>query len=424
MAILGFYTKKEASEMASDALKAAMKNKSIIDSLTVESLDRAKADVQAWRDGLEEWEDEKLPDRYTTMQLYQEIIQDDSVSTHLNTIISRICGTAFEIGTQNGKDFTPDDELTAKLRKSWIDEVIRLIVESEMMGFTLVEITPTKGAEYTTDSIRNVPRELLMPEFNKMRLRQQVNTEFLYYTEPQYVTRLMQLGHKTSKGLFNNLALLYIYKKNALAFWANYQAKFGIPPLVIKTDLTNKQTTDALTSFAQEMRNNSFTLVNYNDEITALSGVAVDAFQTFKELIDHCDRQIAKVLEGQTMTSNDGSSRSQAEVHERTSDEWHQARLRRVERAINSQLLPIMERDGMQIGGKIFRFKDIKDIDKIIDRLVKLKQAGFAMDEAQASEMTGYTLTVQQAPTPPVLNPLTGPKSIIQAIDALYSQFE
>ena len=437
MGLLGFNTKKETAGLISAALAKQNKQKSIIDSLTVESLDRAKANVEEWREALRQWEDAILPDRYEMMQLYREVIQDDSVSTHLTTIIGRITGTAFQIGTKNGEDFTEDETLTDLLRKSWLDDVIRYIIESEMMGFTLVEVTPPTAGIYSADNFVSVPRHLLMPEHGKIRTRAQVNTNYIDYTEPKYAQRLLQLGSKTGKGLFNNLALLYIYKKNALAFWANYQAKFGIPPMVIKTDLTNKVLTDSLTTFAQEMRNNSFTLVNYNDEITALAGVSVDAFQTFKELIDHCDNQISKVLGGQTMTSSDGSSRSQAEVHERTSDDWPQARLRNVERILNDQLLPILERDGMAVAGKVFRFKEIKDVDKIIDRLVKIKQAGFTMDEQQASDLTGYTLTTAVAPAPTIAPvdpskpdpkketpPTKAPKSILSAINDLYKDFE
>lgn len=434
MGLFGYYRKKQivkfANEFYANILSDAIngqKSKSLISELTTESLDRAKADVSKWREALEEWEDSRLPDRYEMMQLYAEIEQDDSVATHINTIMRRIDGTEFEVGTvaEDGK-IQPDEEATQMLRSIWFDMITRAILEAELKGFGIIEILPSGPDGYTEDHIREVKRELLVPEWGKVRKRAQINTELIDYTSPEFRPRLMLVGHKTDKGLFNNLALLYIYKKNATAYWANYQSKFGIPPVIVKTDLTNQVKVDSLVEFMQNMRNNSFALVGYDDQLEVLNGVNADVYATFQELITHCDEQIAKVLEGQTMTSSNGSSRSQAEVHERTADHWHIARLRRIERTINSQLMPILRNDFPgKFENKIFRYKEIKDVDAIIDRAVKLKSAGFSISKDYLEELTGLPLEQIQAPTPQLpKETVEKTKAIIEAIDGLYKDIE
>ena len=417
-----FYTRRQAQEMAAAQAQAAVKKQSIIDQISIESLDRAKADVQKWRDAIEYWEDTKQPDRYEMMHLYAEIVQDDAVSTHINTILSRIDGTAFEVGTvSEDGTLTPDKKLTEIMDRGWLNKVIRYVIEAELMGHSLVEITqPAPGYGYKTDNVKLIPREYVIPEWKKVRIKPEQNIVLIDYTAPQYYARLLDIGDADSKGLFNSLALLYIYKKNALAFWANYQSKFGIPPVVVKTDLTDKTKVDSLTTFLQGMRNNSFSIVGYDDTVDVLDGVNSDVHQTYLKLIEHCDAQIAKVLEGQTMTSSDGSSRSQAEVHERTGENLHMSRLRRVETVINEQLLPIIAADNnINAAGVRFRFNEVKDIDEIIERAVKLKQAGYSVDVDYMSELTGLPLTAVATATPG--QPAQTENSIIKAIDELYN---
>lgn len=417
-----FYTRKQAESLALKTAQAAVKKQSIIDQIDVESLDRAKADVAKWRDALEYWEDLRQPDRYEMMQLYAEIIQDDSVSTHMNTILAKIDGTEYEIG-KVGQDgaMTPDERATELLKGEWIKKIFRYILEAELMGHSLIEIQPaTPGRGYTLDHVKLIPREYVIPEWKKVRIKPESNIGLIDYSAAEFSARLLQVGDSTDKGLFNNMALLYIYKKNAMAFWANYQSKFGIPPMVVKTDLTDKVRVESMASFLQDMRNNSFTIMGFDDEITSLPGVNSDVYSTYLNLITHCDAQIAKVMEGQTMTSSDGSSRSQAEVHERTSENLHMSRLRKIEDVINEQLLPIIAADnGINTAGLVFRFKEVKNIDAIIERAVKLKQAGYTVDVDYMTELTGLPLQAA-APTGPA-QPAQTENSILKAIDELYN---
>jgi phage gp29-like protein len=384
--------------------------------LGAQSLDRAKADVVKWRQALDEWEDAKHPDRFEMIQLYQEIEQDDSVSTAMENICLGIEGTEFEIGKANADGFNVDQEKTDLLKTDWFELIMKHIIESEMQGFTLVEILPSELSAFSTDNVKIIPRHLVIPEQGKVRRRPTVNMDLIDYMVPAYASRLLMIGDKKEKGLFNKLALLYIYKKNALAFWANYQSKFGVPPVIVQTDLTDKLKVDSLVSFLQDMRSNSFSLVGFDDQISVLNGVNTDAYKTFDELIKRCDAQIAKVLEGQTMTTSDGSSRSQAEVHERTGEKRHLARLRKIERVVNSQLFPILTQDGAQLDGLVFRFKEVKNVDAIIDRVVKLKQAGYSVEVEYLSELTGLPLEKIEASAP-----IVQAASVIKAIDGLYN---
>lgn len=423
MPIFGFYTAKEviAKLQAGAEQTHSQKRGTAGNEIRKEQLDRAMADVQQWRYGLEEWENDRFPDRYTMMQLYQEIELDDEVTNHMSTITKALTGTEFEIGRMKEDGSIEHDTEVAKLFKGkWFRKLIRLILESEMQGFTLVQIDPPEpgATTYKPKDIIRLPRELLWPEIGCIRRHPQVHVDPIDYTHPKYSQRLLELGDETDKGLFNNLALLYIYKKNARAYWSSYQSKFGIPPLIVKTDLSNQTNVSELQDFLQNMRSNTWALVGLDDEVTTIPMNGADAHDTFDKMIERMDGAIAKVMEGQTMTSSDGSSYSQAEVHERTSDTHHIDRLRMIETEINDQLLPIIARDfNMNIQGFVFRYKEIKDVDQIISRAVQLKQAGYTVEKDFLVQLTGYPLEEVQAPAP------LQPKSVVKAIEDLYKDF-
>lgn len=432
MGIFGYIAKSEVNEIVSKAIEKVNERRrsNILSSINAESLDRAKANVDLWREALEEWEGigGGVPDRYKMMQLYAEIVQDDSVATHLTTIQRSIEGTEFQVGVLNGDKIEPNEAFMDLFRSEWYSTLIRYVIEAEMFGYTLIDVLPAVNGQYESDNFKLIPRHLVIPEQSLVRKRTSVNIDLINYKDPAFASRLMELGDKYSKGLFNNIALMYIYKKNALAYWSNYQSKFGIPPVIVKTDLSNNAKTNSLISFLQNMRSNTFSLVGYDDQVEILNNVDSDAFNTFKELIDHCDKQISKVLEGQTMTSSDGSSRSQAEVHERVAEEFHQARLRRVERTINKILIPILSQDIKGLNNVVFRYAEKKNVDDIIDRVVKLKQAGYQVEKDYLEEVTGLVLEKVESPIPNNEDPKKKEeekeemKSIMREVESLYSE--
>jgi len=380
--------KNEVKALKKDDYNSVLKN------ISVDQLDRAKAEISQWRDALEQWEDYIQPDRYEMMQLYQEIEQDDTVKTHFETIVKKILAADFEIGMVNDKkEFEHDEEATDKLKKTWFQKFIRFIIDSEMQGYTLMQFPTMDQDSYNEDELQLIPRYLVIPEKKRVRTRAQVDIGSIDYTKKKYGKRLIEVGDIKEKGLYNNIAPLYIYKKNALAYWANYQSKFGIPPVVAKTELSNRNKVNDIAEFLQNLVNNSFSIIGLDDQLEALKGVESDAYQTFKELIDLADLKISKIMEGQTMTSTDGSSRSQAEVHERVSNEFHIARLRMIEYYVNQALFPKMTNDGFNLNEKlIFRYKEIKDIDLIVDRVVKLKKAGYSVNSEYLQNLIGLPI--------------------------------
>lgn len=374
------------------------KAKSVFDEMQLMQLDRAKQEIKDWRNAITSWESVQNPDRQYMIRLYNEIELDDMVKAKVETICNRISGSDFEIITGDKAD--PDK--TAFFKAEWLHKFVKYFVESEMCGFSLVEVggvfDPIKG--YNPNDIKLIPRQYVQPDRGFVR-RQMGDQNGINFFEPPYNSIVLAIGDPDAKGLFCTIAPMYIYKKNALQLWANFQRKFGIPPVVAKTDLTDEVRKKDLAQFLKNMDTNPFLIADINDVIETLQGTSVDGFQTFKNSIELLNEGISIALEGQTMTTKSGSSLSQSEVHERVGEIWHMARLRRLEGWVNNVLMPKLITDGAPVSeGDIFRFIKRNDTATIADNLLKLSQAGYKATPEWVTQQTGIPVEAVQATTP------------------------
>jgi hypothetical protein len=371
------------------------KGRALTDAMSIMQLDRSKAEISKWRSALTAWESVEAPDRTEMIRLYKEIEFDDQVSAKFHSIVSALSGADFEILAGD----KPDPDKTALFRKYWFEKFIKHFVEAEMQGYSLLQFPdydPLKG--YAADDLIVIPREYVQPDRGFVRKSIGDSNGIEYMIQKDVMNQVIGIGDPQDKGLFCNIAPVYIYKKNAVAYWSNYQAKFGIPPIVAKTDLNDETRKDDLAKFLKQMVSNSFVITDISDEIVALPVGSIDGYLTYRNMIEVMNSAISKALEGQTMTADNGSSNSQAQVHERMAESWHLARLRRLESVVNDKLIPKMIFDGAPLSdGDVFHFRQNEDAVDIIDKIVKLSQAGFMADAEWVSEATGIPVEIVQA---------------------------
>ena len=391
MGLLDYFQRKD-SVIVNAAKK---KGRALTDAMSIMQLDRSKAEISKWRSALTAWESVEAPDRTEMIRLYKEIELDDQVTAKFYSILSALSGADFEV-TSGDK---VDPEKTALFRKYWFEKFIKFFVEAEMQGYSLVqfpEYDPVKG--YEADNMITIPREYVQPDRAFVRRSIGDSNGIEYLTDKNVMNIVIGIGDPHEKGLFCNVAPVYIYKKNAVAYWSNYQAKFGIPPIIAKTDLNDETRKDDLAKFLKNMVSNTFVITDISDEILPLPVGSIDGYLTYRNMVEVLNSAISKALEGQTMTADNGSSNSQAQVHERMAESWHLARLRRLESVVNDKLIPKMILDGAPLSdGDVFRFRQNEDAVDIIDKIVKLSQAGYKADPEWVSEATGIPVEAVQA---------------------------
>lgn len=106
-----------------------------------------------------------------------------------------------------------------------------------------------------------------------------------------------------------------LFKRNGIRFWNLFLDKFGSPTTVAKYRRgTPKADVDKLLQAIAAMARDSGIAVPEGTSIDQLVSAAGQG-ATFEQMCRYQDGAIAKIIVGQTMTTDNGSSRSQAEVH-------------------------------------------------------------------------------------------------------------
>jgi phage gp29-like protein len=388
---LGIYTKKEAIKNFSRKEKAQAKN------IEVQQLERAAAQIESWRQALQYAEDVEAPDRTELIRLYNEVLLDDGVDGFVESLENRIHASDFDV--VDGEGNVKEDARNI-FNQEWFDEIVSSYVLAILKGYRLIEMFPKDGRIDRLKDIFIFPDHYVIPQWRQIMTQEGAVENTISY-DPGMQT-LIEMGNARKYGILNSIIPLYIYKKNALQYWSNFQSKFGIPPVVAKTDLRGETARNNMFTFLKQLASNSIGVIGRDDEIHGLQANSVDGYNTFNEMKKAMDEAIQRRLEGQTMTSQEGSSRAQAEVHERTGDIWFYGRLSRFKRMINTQVIPLLANNGFPVAeNDQIRYKENKDLTAVIEHILKLKQAGYKVDPEWVEETTGYPLEEIEQQTQP-----------------------
>jgi hypothetical protein len=141
---------------------------------------------------------------------------------------------------------------------------------------------------------------------------------------------------------------------------------FGMPIRLGKVASRNPKDVADMESFLQNMGSAAYAVMGADDSIEIKESSRGDAYKVYAEMINRQDKGIAKLILGQTMTTENGSSHSQAVVHERVAEHRMQELKMLVEFTINYKLIPLLIANGYPLAGLSFQWdnaSNIQDID-------------------------------------------------------------
>ncbi|SEK33994.1 Mu-like prophage protein gp29 [Roseovarius azorensis] len=183
------------------------------------------------------------------------------------------------------------------------------------------------------------------------------------------------------------------FKRNGLKLWLIALDKFGMPTAMGKygpnaTDEEKRTLLEAVLS----IRSEAGIIIPEGMDIDMLSAPAGASSLNYQHLHDTMDEAIAKIILSQTMTTDDGSSRSQAEVHEGVADRVAKSDADLVCQSFNEG--PVARLSEFNFPGvappQVWRkMEDPEDTTAAVDRDQKLHQMGWRMTEERVRETYG-----------------------------------
>ena len=213
----------------------------------------------------------------------------------------------------------------------------------------------------------------------------------------------LKSGLPLRNGLARLVAVMYMLKSFTVRDWWAFAEKFGIPVVVGKygANATTEQIQtliDAIASIASDAGCAIPQSMQLDMQETASrnGGGAL-----FKEMAEWCDAQTSKAVLGQTMTTDDGSSRSQADVHDRVRMDIARWDARQLENTLNEFLVRPFIQFNYGPQEKYPRVKlaisEPEDLKAFVDALIPLVDRGLRVQESEVRDRFGLAEPEQGA---------------------------
>jgi len=359
--------------------------------------------IQHWIYARANAENPIYPIRTQLYDIYDDVMIDGFLTGLIyNHRILPVKNKAFKIKNAAGD---ASDEKAKWFKASWFREFIKLAMESPFYGHSLPYFKELEydGKTSWVKKVELIPRKHVIPEKHVYTVYQSDLTGVDYEQAPvsNYV---IPVGDTKDLGLLNKATPLVILKKHGWNNWDQFAERFGMPIMTVKTASQDARVQSEIESWLKNLSTGSYGIFPADTELDIQESKKTDAFQVFAELIDKVDAELAILINGQTMTSMDGSSRSQGEVHERVKDEITKDDEIFIDTLINEKLIPLL-RDVHNYPfeeGDYFEWDQPEDLTALLAIYKGVNDMGFQLDADEVSEKFNVKIIglKQVAPVP------------------------
>jgi hypothetical protein len=365
--------------------------------LEKEVAERTRSGLKQWGEAVELAENPLFEDgiRYQELfKIYNNIEIDPHVLALRETIFNGVSQTPFTIenAPENNDIFS----------RSWFPQFIKYVLDAQNWSYGLINFI----IENDELQVENVNRWNLRPDQKGISDNMYTEKASAFFDRPPLSNHTIFIC-EDNLGTYNNIAKSFIQKREVLQFWGVYNELFTTPYFIVNTDINDDTRRTNLLNWLKARRHSGFAVTGLDDKVTAITNSG-QGYLSYKEFIQNRNDEMTKAFLGSTMVLEDGSSRSQAEVHERNTNAFIQAKRIEIEFLINERLIPILSRYGLIPSSAVFKWNlsqtfTPKDWSEILSKLAGY----FTFDEKEISEKIGLKLTTKKAPDPVQVKPQT-----------------
>ncbi len=314
-----------------------------------------RKDIADWRSA---WQLAINVDYPSRIRLY-DIYRDVDIDLHLSGCIGQrkgfVMAKSFKLTDSQGKE---NKEAKHYFDQAWFKHLEELVLDSVYWGHSLIElgdvVTDGDGCPCYSQVLL-IPRKHVIPEYGRVitDLGQDWTTGIDYRQEP-LADWLIEAGKPDDLGLYLKAATQTIPKKNMTAFWDTFGEIFGMPMRIARTTSRDQQEIDRLDKMLREAGTALSMVAGMETEIEFVESGRGDAFNVYDKRIDRANSELSKLIIGQTMTIEDGSSLSQSQTHLKVFQNLVESDADMLRDVVNNQLLPRMEKHGFPVKGLRF----------------------------------------------------------------------
>ena len=358
MGIFDIFRSKNAAA-TKPATTEIKSSRALKDKTVKQQLYRFNNELRNWKGAINDFEDVYHPTNEALIGVYNDVVIDSHLSACIDNRISRTTSKDFKVVDEKG---VKKEEESAIFAAAWFRDFLKYSLESKFYGYSLVQFGDLVNKRFSFVEV--FPREYVYPAANSVRKYANSNTELIPYDGPDFAPWVLGVGKNQDLGLLMKAAPLVIYKKTALGSWTEFAEIFGAPFRMGKTDVRDVELRDNMFNMLENMGRNAYGVFDKDDIIEFVRDGKTDSHNVFNELVERVNSELSKLILGSTMVMDDGSSKAQGQVHERTSAAINKEDAFFVLSVVNDQLIPFLNKyHGFNIVGK-FVFDDTENTSK------------------------------------------------------------
>jgi len=363
--------------------------------------------IKTWKDAVTLASLAENPNRAPLMDVYRSITRDLHLKADMQTRILKVMGSKFKIVDDNGKENT---DLHKLFKSQWFNRFLYHSMKAKFWGSSVIELWDLDPESLELIAVNAVPSENVL--FTEGLITKEVGDETGYlYKEGIYEPYYIQIGTNNDLGILEDVAPDALAKKFAKAAWTEFCEKYGIPPRWVTTDSFSDTRHKELADMMANMVNNHWAVLQGNEKIEVMQTNGANAKAVFDDFVLRRNSEMSKGILGQdgTTNSNDKSGTyGSLKVMQDVADDRHQADKTDISYLINDELMWRLEAiSPVYKGLSNYRFEwdESKEMspEELIETVVKLSGAGYAVDLQYLTENTGIPISEfkQELPTPP-----------------------
>jgi SPP1 gp7 family putative phage head morphogenesis protein len=352
--------------------------KGIIDKMVEQYKDRSRKDIQKWRKALQMADHPEKP----KLNFYHDLIDDLMTDGHLQAQIqlreNSTLNTEFAVSSPDG---TINEEATNLFRQEWFYEFIKEVIGQKLRGTKVAEFQSFAGNKV---SFGIIPQRNVVPRL-KAVYTDLTKDDVIFYNDPFYENWIIQIGKDRELGILNNIVPNLIWKRNVMQAWAEFCERFGLPMVSATTNKYDTETINKIDYMLSQLAQASRGVFPQGTSVEFKEANRTDAYQTFDKFCERNNREISEPIVGGTMLTDDGSSRSQSEVHERNlDDKIAVADKRSIVFLVNDCLIPLLVNQGYSFFKEGDRFDFLKSHNLELDKFWEITSG--VMQEYEVDE--------------------------------------
>ncbi|NHN26772.1 DUF935 family protein [Flavobacterium jejuense] len=330
------------------AKKASITDVNDINQITNFMVDIIRRQRRLWRKEITDWQaaryayyQSEIPKNYPMQELYQDIMLDGHLTgiTENRTLRTTNKDYIFTI------DGVKDDKLTELIKdKEWFEYTLQEAHKSTYLGETFIWHKKFEKGNIIESEV--IDRGLYVPG-QKMLLFDINGNKALDVSEVNDV--LLYANFYSNIGILEKAAVYTILKRHSWGSWDEFEELFGVPIRIAKVASQSETVKNEVAGWLEEMGSAPYGVFPMGTEVDIKETTKTDSFNVFFKKIEALDKELSKLILHQTMTTENGASKAQGNVHENTLGEVVFSDEKKMLSFLNNQVVPSMRLLGYKI---------------------------------------------------------------------------